>query len=169
MPPELARWASAEPDSAAAARWRCALDAAQRFMDLLLEREVPVLAGSDTPCGGILPGPEPLAGNCHCLWNRGCHPSALCVRRPRMRQISCSGQKLGRLRKGRSADLVFVRGDLTKHIPERPEIVLVMRDGAVYQPKELLQAAKAAASTMKSDPWARQFELHWAKKQEPVE
>ena len=64
---------------------------------------------------------------------------------------------------------MFVRGDLTKNIPERPEIVLVVRDGAVYQPIELLQAAEAAASTMKSDPWARQFELHWTKEHEPLE
>ena len=168
MPPELARWASAEPDSAAAARWRCALDAAQRFMDLLLEREVPVLAGSDTPCGGILPG-QSLWRELSLLVESGMSPQRSLRAATSDAADFLQRPELGRLRKGRSADLVFVRGDLTKHIPERPEIVLVVRDGAVYQPKELLQAAKAAASTMKSDPWARQFELHWAKKQEPVE
>ena len=166
MPPDLARWASAEPDSAAAARWRCALEAAQRFMALLLERHVTVLAGSDTPCGGILPG-QSLWRELSLLAESGMSP-------PRALRAATSDAAdflerpgLGRLRKGQSADLVFVRGNLTKHIPQRPEIVLVVRDGAVYQPPELLQAAEAAASTMTSDPWARQFERHWTKKREP--
>lgn len=37
-------------------QWRRALRAAQTFVGLLLDRNVPVLAGSDVPCGLVAPG-----------------------------------------------------------------------------------------------------------------
>ena len=71
--------------------------------------------------------------------------------------------QLGRLRKGQCADVVFVRGDLSNQIPEHPEIALVIRAGEVYRPSELLATAKA--EMWQDDPWARQFELHWSRRQ----
>jgi len=160
MPPELARWASAERDAVAAATWRRALDAAHTFMGLLLEREVPVLAGSDTPCGAVLPG-QSLWRELYLLVESGMSP--VCALRAATSDAAdfLERPELGRLHKGQCADLVLVRGDLSKQIPERPEIALVVRDGVLYEPDELLQSTKAAM--WQNDPWARQFERHWAK------
>ena len=160
MPPELFRWASAKRDAVAATTWRRALDAAQAFTGLLLEREVPVLAGSDTPFGAVLPG-QSLWRELYLLAESGMSS----VRALRAATSDAADflerPKLGRLHKGQCADLVFVRGDLSKQIPEQPEIVLVLRDGVHYQPDELLQPAEA--STWQNDPWAKQFARHWAK------
>ena len=168
IPPEIVEWQSEDASASAAAKWQHALEAAQRFVGLLLEREVPVLAGSDTPCGAVLPGLS-LWRELSLLVESGMSPKQSLRAATSNAADFLQRPELGRLRKGGSADMVFVRGDLTEHIPERPEIVLVMRSGTVYQPKELLQAVEVVAPTIKSDPWARQFELHWAKKQKSIE
>ncbi|HIM55071.1 MAG TPA: hypothetical protein EYM39_00050 [Candidatus Latescibacteria bacterium] len=162
MPPELAQWASAQRDPAAAVRWRRALDAAQRFVGLLLERGVPVLAGSDTPCGGILPG-QSLWRELSLLVEAGMSPEGALRAATSGAADFLERPQLGRLRKGQCADVVFVRGDLSKQIPEHPEIALVIRGGDVYQPSELLATAKA--DMWQADPWARQFELHGSRRQ----
>ena len=160
VPPELARWASARPDPVEAETWQRALAAAQAFTGLLLEREVPVTAGSDVPCGGITAGLS--------LWRElallaasgmsnetalraGTSVAADVLRRP----------ELGRLGRGRAADLALVRGDLAMQIPAHPEIVLTVRDGTHQEREKLLQAAAAVRSTVETDPWGRQFRQHW--------
>ena len=49
-----------------------------------------------------------------------------------------------------------------ERIPERPDIVLVIRHGAVYRADDLQAAAETAASTLKEEPWGIQFALHRA-------
>ena len=57
VPELLVEWqGSAAPNPAHASEWGRALEAAQRFTGLLLERGVRVLAGSDVPCGALPPG-----------------------------------------------------------------------------------------------------------------
>ena len=163
MPPDLAQWQSAESDSAAAETWRHALDAALKFVGLLLDRAVPTLAGSDVPCGAILPG-QSLWRELALLAESGMSPErALCAATSDAADFLEQPQ-LGRLCKGRSADLVFVRGNLLQRIPEQPEIDLVVRGGDVYQPQELLRTAEATPSILQNEPWAEQFELHWEKR-----
>ena len=71
---------------------------------------------------------------------------------------------LGRLQKGCAADLVFVRGDLSQQIPERPELARVVRDGTEYAPALLLQGAETVEASWRNDPWAKQFAQHFAKR-----
>lgn len=159
MPPELFRWTSAKRDAVSARTWRRALDAAQAFTGLLLERDVPMLAGSDTPCGGVLPG-QSLWRELYLLVESGMSPVYALRAATSDAADFLERPELGRLHKGQCADLVFVRGDLSAQIPEQPEIVLVLRGGVAYKPDKLLQTAEA--SMWENDPWARQFRRHWS-------
>ena len=160
VPPDLARWSSAELDPEGARVWRRALDAAQRFTGLLIDRQVPMTAGSDVPCGGIAPGSS--------LWRELTLlvESGMSVRQALRSATAAAADflrqpRLGRLGKGRAGDLAVVRGDLSKGIPSRPEILLTARDGALYKRAELLSAAEQARPSFAQDPWGRQFEQHW--------
>ena len=163
IPPRLARWASAEPNAAAAEKWRRALDAAQGFTHLLLERDLRVLAGTDAPFGGILPG-QSLWRELSLLVESGMSPRRALRAATSDAADFLEQPELGRLGKGRIADLALVRGNLCEQLPVRPEIALVVRGGRAYQPEELLQTTEPAAARMQDDPWARQFLLHWRKK-----
>ncbi len=164
VPPELIEWQDeGGPDPAGSAQWRRALDAAQRFIGLLLERDVPVLAGTDTPCGPIRPGLS-LWRELSLLVEAGMSPQQVL-------RVATSGAAdflgrpdLGRLRAGSAGDLVFVAGNPLEKLPERPEIRMVVRSGTVYQPGELQAVAMAATGALGDDPWAVQFERHWARR-----
>ena len=164
MPEDLFRWASAAPDAALEATWRRALEAAQRFQGLLLARDVPVLAGSDTPCGGVLPG-QSLWRELSLLVEAGQSPLEALQAATATAADFMERPELGRLHKGKAADMIAVRGDLTAGIPERPEIELVLRDGTSYHPEQLLQAAETADPSWRDDPWGRQFALHGQKRE----
>ena len=164
VPPELARWASARPDPDGAQTWGRALAAAQKFTGLLVERQVPMTAGSDVPCGGIMPGSS-LWRELALLVQSGMSPEQALRAATADAADVLERPELGRLGKGRAADLVLVRGDLARQIPERPEIVLTVRGGAQLEPAALLRAAAASRSTMRDDPWGSQFEQHWQSSQ----
>jgi len=159
MPADLFQWAAAEPDAELEATWRRGRAAAQRFQGLLLDRGVPVLAGSDTPCGGILPG-QSLWRELSLLVETGLSPvSALRAATAAAADfLECPA--LGRLRKGYSADMAVVNGDLRQGIPDRPEIELVWRDGVSYQPDQLLKDATTVDPSWRHEPWGRQFAHH---------
>jgi len=135
--------------------------AAQRFQGLLLARDVPVLAGSDTPCGGILPG-QSLWRELSLLVAAGLAPVDALRAATSAAADFLGRPELGRLQKGCAADIAIVRGDLTRDIPDRPEIERVVRDGVDYQPAALLQAPDDSA--WRNDPWGRQFAQHWSKR-----
>jgi imidazolonepropionase-like amidohydrolase len=163
MPADLFQWSSATPDAELGATWQRALAAAQQFQGLLLERDVPVLAGSDTPCGGILPG-QSLWRELALLVEAGLGPIAALRAATAAAADFLECPQLGRLQKGQAADMAIVRGDLTQVIPNRPKIELVVRDGARYQPDQLLQAAQTIDPSWRDDPWGQQFAQHWTKR-----
>ncbi len=164
MPADLFLWSSATPDPEIGAKWCRALEAAQRFQGLLLERNVPVLAGSDTPCGGILPG-QSLWRELALLIEAGLAPlDALCSATSAAADF-LERPELGRLQKGNIADLAIVRGDLARHIPDRPTVERVVRSGVAHQPDALLQEAQTIDPAWRDEPWGRQFAQHWTKRQ----
>jgi len=162
VPPLIAKWQSTGPDPAASDRWRRALDAARRFTGLLLEREVPVLAGTDVPCGAVPPGLS-LWHELRLLNEAGMSPAqalraatvdvATFMRRP----------DLGRLGSGAAADLVVVHGNPLAAIPHSPDIVRVMRNGVWHEPATLLTQMERMEdhASLGADPWTRQFERHY--------
>lgn len=165
MPADLFRWAAATPDAELGQTWQRALEAAQKFQGLLLDRQVRVLAGSDTPCGGILPG-QSLWRELALLVDTGLSPMEALRAATSEAADFLSRPELGRVQQGRTADLAVVRGDLTRTIPACPDVQLVVKDGVSYEPDELLHAAKVVDPSWRKDPWGRQFALHWAKRME---
>ena len=161
MPADLFRWSSAEPNAALGVTWARAMDAAQRFQGLLLERNVPVLAGSDTPCGGILPG-QSLWRELSLLVEAGLAPVDALRAATSAAADFLERPELGHLKKGSAADIAIVRGDLTRGIPDRPDIECVVRNGVEHHPPELLQTPDDTA--WREDPWGQQFALHWKKR-----
>ena len=163
MPADLFTWSAAERDAELGETWRRAWRAALRFQSLLLARQVPTLAGSDTPCGGILPG-QSLWRELSLLVAAGLSPVAALRSATAVAADFLEQPDLGRLQKGCAADLVFVRGDLSQQIPERPDLARVVRDGTEYAPTLLLQRAKTVEASWRDDPWAQQFAQHFAKR-----
>lgn len=150
--PTLAYWDS---------QWRRALQAAQRFVGLLRERGVPILAGSDVPCGAVPPGLS-LWREMALLVEAGLSPRQA-LRAATSEAASFMGQaRLGWLRPGSAADLVVVRGNPVEHIPEKPEVVLVLRQGVAYRPADLLASAETATSTIPEEPWGIQLAMQRA-------
>tara|TARA_Y100000588_G_scaffold356854_1_gene413546 strand:+ start:1030 stop:2328 length:1299 start_codon:yes stop_codon:yes gene_type:complete len=165
VPGDLLTWSSADPDPETGEVWRRATEAAVRFQGLLLERDVPVLAGSDTPCGGILPS-QSLWRELTLLVEAGLSPLGALRAATSDAADFCERPELGRLRTGSAADIAIVRGDLTATIPDQPEIEHVVRAGVDYdQPAALLQ--EFHDSGWRDDPWGRQMALHWAKRISP--
>ena len=161
MPADLFKWSSAAPDPALGHTWQRALEAAQRFQRLLNERGVVVLAGSDTPCGGILPG-QSLWRELVLLTGTGLSPAAALRAATSAAADFLAQPRLGRLAADCAADLAIVRGDLSRAVPDRPEVELVVRDGTPHRPADLLR--QPDDPTWRSDPWARQFEQHWTRR-----
>ena len=163
MPADLFTWSAAERDAELGETWRRAWRAALRFQSLLLARQVPTLAGSDTPCGGILPG-QSLWRELSLLVAAGLSPVAALRSATAVAADFLEQPDLGRLQKGCAADLVFVRGDLSQQIPERPDLARVVRDGTEYAPTLLRQRAETVEASWRDDPWAQQFAQHFAKR-----
>jgi imidazolonepropionase-like amidohydrolase len=155
-PSDMVAWQAVPPDEKLRDEWRRALEAAQRFTGLLLEREVAVLAGSDVPCGIIPPGLS-LWRELSLLVGAGMSPERA-IRAATFDAASYLGKpELGRLSPGSVADLVFVRGNPLEAIPSTPEVVMTLHNGALYRSTELL--AKEEVS-LEDEPWARQFKQH---------
>ena len=160
VPPQMLAWQRAlSPDAEAADRWRRALEAAQQFTGLLVERGVRVLAGSDTPCGALTPGLS--------LWREmsllvGSSMSPVQALRAATSDAAAFLERpgLGRLAPGCMADLVIVRGDPTRRIPTRPGIVATVHHGTLHPQAELLAEAQRLADTVNDDPWSAQFRMH---------
>ena len=149
-------------DPVASAQWLRALHAAEKFVGLLLERGVPLLAGSDVPCGAVPTGLS-LWRELALLVEAGLSPTQA-LRAATSTAATFMGQShLGRLRPGSTADMVVVRGNPMARIPETPAIAVVIRHGVVHRPDDLLVAAETAVSTLKDEPWGIQLALHQAR------
>ena len=163
VPPAMIEWQASEaPDPAASEQWKQALHAAQRFVGLLQERGVPLLAGTDVPCGAVPPGLS-LWRELALLVEAGLSPTQALRAATSGAAAFLGHTRLGRLSPGSAADLVLVRGNPLERFPEQPDVAGVMRQGTFYRPAELLAAAETAASTLKEEPWGRQFALHRAR------
>lgn len=160
VPREILRTQIYEPPNPlASAQWRRALEAAQRFVGLLLERRVRVLAGTDVPCGAVPPGLS-LWRELRLLVDAGMSPERALRAATSDAAGFLSRPDLGHLRTGAAADLVLVRGNPLDRIPERPDIALVVRNGQPHTPAELAAAADPADVSLQDEPWVAQFEIH---------
>ena len=120
---------------------------------------MPLLAGSDVPCGAVPPGLS-LWRELSLLVEAGLSPKQALRSATSDAATFLGRPELGRLCPGAAADMVVVRGDPTERIPERPEIPMVVRNGVVYRPDALLASADAAKGTLKEEPWGLQFARH---------
>jgi imidazolonepropionase-like amidohydrolase len=136
------------------------LGAARRFVGLLIERRAPVLAGSDIPCGSLVPGAS-LWRELSLLVEAGMSPEQALRTATADAGAFLGKPGLGRLAPGSPADLVAVAGDPTLRIPDPPEVTLVVRAGVAHQPADLLAEANEAAEGYEEDPWSVQFKAHW--------
>jgi hypothetical protein len=144
-------WCVRKLDDAAADTWKRALEAAQAFTAMLLERGTPVIAGTDVPCERISPGVS--------LWREmallaDCGMSAVRALRAATsetaKRLRLPG--VGSLKQGFCADLAFVRGDPTRRIPDRPDTPLVVSAGRLCRHAELVAAARQEAEGIECEP-----------------
>ena len=156
-PAEMTAWQAVPPEPKLLDEWRRALEAAQRFTGLLLERGVPILAGSDVPCGIIPPGLS-LWRELSLLVGAGMSPSRAIRAATADAATYLGTPELGRLSPGSVADLVFLRGNPLEAIPSTPEVVMTLHNGRLYRPTELLVREE---NSLEDEPWARQFKQHW--------
>jgi len=160
VPAQMTKWqATMSNDSEASEQWQRATEAAQGFTELLLQRGVRVLPGSDVPCGGQTPGLS--------LWREMSLLSGAGMPAVDVLAAATSGAAdflecphLGRLAAGCPADLVIVKGDPTRQIPATPDIVAVVQGGVPHTPDDLRAEADKEAATVTEDPWSFQWRMH---------
>lgn len=159
-PPLMIEWQAVPPDPVASERWRRALRAAQTFVGLLLERDVPVLAGSDVPCGLVPPG-RSLWRELELLVQAGMSPTQALSAATSAAAAFLGRRDLGCLTPGSAADMVLVRGNPVEAIPSRPDIAMTVQRGVVYRPEYLLAPQQ---DSLADEPWAVQFRRHYEKR-----
>jgi hypothetical protein len=159
-PPCMIEWQAVSPAPSSSEQWRRALRAAQAFVGLLLERDVPVLAGSDVPFGLVAPGLS-IWRELSLLVEAGMSPRQA-IRAATSDAAAFLGRHdLGGLSPGSAADMVLVRGNTLERIPSRPNIAMIIHHGVVYRPTDLLAAVD---QSVEDEPWAIQFKHHWVKR-----
>jgi hypothetical protein len=160
VPADIVRWQTArEPDPAGSERWKRALEAAQGFISLLLNRRAPVLAGTDVPCGAAPPGLS-LWREMRLLAEAGMSNQDAFAAATSKSATLLGIRDVGTLRAGSEADMVLVRGNPLDTIPEQPDIALIVRRGEIYEPDELRIAAREEDADLEAEPWARQFRAY---------
>jgi imidazolonepropionase-like amidohydrolase len=157
VPPDLAR-TQGNPgrDPEAAAQWRAALQAAQGFLRLLLERGVRVLPGSDVPCGCVTPGLS-LWHELGLLAEAGLPPLAALQAATATAADFLGLPDRGRLQPGARADLAVLRGDLTAGLPREPDMLVVVCDGHEHSPRDLRARYRELLETAVEDPWGKRL------------
>ena len=160
VPAEMIRWQTpTEKTRELSEEWGRALEEAQRFLGLLLDRDVPVLAGSDVPCGAVTPGLS-LWHELSLLSEAGMTPLRALQAATSDAAAFLNRTDIGGLFDGARADMVIVRNNPIEIIPEDPEIVSVVHRGLVCKPSELMETAEKAAVSIRNDPWSEQFRRH---------
>lgn len=159
VPAPITQWQAPPVNGADSDLWKGAMRAAVDFVGQLLGKGVPVLAGTDTPCGPV-PAGLGLWTELSLLAEAGMTPLQA-IRAATSGAAAFLGRPdLGRLAAGSAADLVVVEGNPFRQIPSRPRIRKVIRNGVVFDPENLLSAGGSGQS-LDDEPWARQFEKHW--------
>ena len=162
-PPCMIEWQTVAPDPTFSEQCRRALHAAQSFVGLLFERDVPVLAGTDTPFGLVPPG-RSLWRELSLLAEAGMSPPQALRAATSDAAAFLGRHELGSLTPGSVADMVLISGNPLERIPSRPDIVMVVHNGVVYRPEELLAEVE---ESLEDEPWAIQFELHRERRTRP--
>lgn len=161
-PSLITRWQSALPSPGACDQWRRAMESALFFLGLLIERDVPILAGTDVPCGAVAPGLS-LWDEMRFLCEAGLSPMKAIQTATADTAAFLRRSDLGGLRPGSAADLVIVRGNPLQAIPRHPDIVNVIRAGVLYNPEALRKQVTETkeAKQVIADPWGLQFKQHY--------
>ena len=163
IPNPLTEWQSVPVDRGLSEQWRRALHAAQGFVGLLLERGVPILCGTDVPFGPIPPGLS-LWYELSLLVESGMSPEQAVRSATSEAGSFLDRPELGRLTPGSTADMVVVKGNPLEGIPSRPDVVSVVHGGIRLEPKDLM--SKTDHLDLDDEPWARQLESHFKRRQE---
>lgn len=161
IPCTLVEWFTHDTtDPAKGARWARAIEHAQQFLGLLIERGAPILPGTDVPWTYHLPG--------HMLWRElaflaaaGMTPLDTLRAVTARSAAALHAGRLGRLAPGYLADLVIVTGDPTREIPARPQISRVVKGGRVYAPAELLSIAEQTDYDIETEPLGKAFKRYF--------
>jgi hypothetical protein len=150
------RWPESQPDVEAVKTWTRALAAAQRFVGLLVERDVPILPGTDVPLGFMAPG-QSLWRELSLLVASGMTPlrALQSATSEAARRMGAKG--VGTLLPGSAADLVVVKGDPFASLPDHPEVVAVVANGRLYRQSELLTEADSYSDAVLSEPIGAAF------------
>jgi len=163
-PDFLSRWQGSKPDPQVADQWRRAFDAALAFTGRLIERNVPVFAGTDVPCGAVPPGLS-LWLEMQFLWQAGMTTAQALSAATGAGADFANRPDLGHLRPGAVGELVVVGDDLSEAIPQTPDIRGI-RHGGRWRPADGLReeahavAAAASEQSEAADPWTAQFRAH---------
>jgi len=140
----------------AASMWGCALRNAKHFLSLLIERDVPILTGTDEPFGVFPPG-RSLWREMELLCECGMKPAAV-LRAATSTASDRLGLKLhGRLKSGCAADLVLLEGDPASDGFSTPRIAAVVRAGQLHRPAELIRTVSAYATELDGEPLSGAF------------
>ena len=62
---------------------------------------------------------------------------------------------LGVIAQGARADLVVLRGDPVRRLPDTPEILTIIHRGREIAPADLIDEAKPLLTTLPDDPWSK--------------
>jgi len=163
IPPEItATQAPVAANPAAGLAWHYALGGAQRYCGLLREAGVPILAGTDIPCGAQAPGAA-LWRELALLQGSGMTPLQALRAATGAAADFLGRPALGYLRRGAAADLVCVRGNPLEHIQAEPAIVWTVRGGNLLAPAALLAEARRVRHDLADEPWQKQFAWHASK------
>lgn len=151
----------AEAAAATATLWTRALDRARQFLGLLIDREVPITAGTDVPWTFHLPG--------HMLWREmaflvesGMTPIQALRAATTTAARALGIADIGRLAPGTCADLVIVDGDPTHRLPPRPAVRHVVRGGQLFQPAAILDSAGSYQKGLAHEPMAQAFQRYFS-------
>lgn len=164
LPRQLVTWlTSTEVEPELGAQWSRAIEHAQRFLGLLIERQVRVLSGTDVPWTHHLPG--------HLLWRElafltsaGMTPLDALRAATAQAARTLRTDELGRIAPGCQADLMLVDGDPTQAIPARPTIAAVVKAGRVYDQATLLAMATRDAGDIALEPMGQALKRIYGRK-----
>jgi hypothetical protein len=158
LPERARRWLlkvmPREMDGDKAGKWRNALPSVQRFLGLLAQRGVPILAGTDVPW--VLPGSS-MWTELRLLSESGLGPLGALRSATSQSSVHLRIPEVGMLEEGRCADLAFVRGDPTCGIPLEPEIPVVVRGGKAYETRTIRSEAVHEDHDPLLDPWGTEL------------
>ena len=113
-------------------RWRAAFPAMERMLMALRREGIPIVAGTDSLAGFSLPRELEL-------YVEAGIPAPEVLRMATLGAARVLGRddRLGEIAPGKLADMILVDGDPTRRIGDVRRVLLVVADGAVFDPEAL--------------------------------